>query len=363
MFILKNQMMRLLGISMLSSIQISGAAWVALLYARGFSMAEIGIAEGVFHIASLLFEIPSGVISDVFGRKRSMALSQLTSIISSLLMAFSRSFAGVCLSLVFSAFSYNFASGAREALAYDSLKSKGQERHYLRYSSVEMTVYRVCSALATLLVGFTLYLGYRRANLLDAVLALAALVLALRLREIMPEQALRKGSIKTRIRQCFAEAFAFFRREGYARRIMLVNALSGAVSILIAFFMQARLPLAGLPGAYLGPALFVIGLGGVLGARLAVGFAKTGYRRLVLLSLCGTALGLLLVLSDVPLLMCLGGFFAAAMDDLLQIRTDAKLNDMFPSAQRATLVSVSSLCFSVVMVVLSPLAGLLFGQV
>jgi len=363
MFILKNQMLRLLGISMLSSIQLSGAAWVALLYARGFSMAEIGVAEGVFHIASLLFEIPSGVISDVFGRKRSMALSQLASVVSSLLMAFSRSFAGVCLSLVFSAFSYNFASGAREALAYDSLKSEGQEAHYLRYSSIEMAVYRVCSALATLLVGFTLYLGYQRANLLDAVLALAALALALCLREISLEPVSRAESVKIRIRQCFVSAFAFIRREGRARLIMLVNALSGAVSILIAFFMQARLPVAGLEGVYLGPALFAIGLGGVLGARLAIVFARTAYRRLALLSLCGTALGLLLVLSDVPLLMCLGGFLAAAMDDLLQIRTDAKLNDMFPSAQRATLASVSSLCFSVVMVVLSPLAGLLFGHI
>ena len=43
-------------------------AWigVALLAARGFSMVEIGVVEGVFHVASLLFEIPSGVISDVF---------------------------------------------------------------------------------------------------------------------------------------------------------------------------------------------------------------------------------------------------------------------------------------------------------
>ncbi|MBQ2990484.1 MAG: MFS transporter [Clostridia bacterium] len=362
MMILRKQMMRLLGISALSSAQLGGAAWVALLYARGFSMVQIGIAEGVFHIASLLFEIPSGVISDVFGRRRSMALSQMASIVSSLLMVASRSFYGVCAALVFSAFSYNFASGAREALAYDSLKSEGKHEYYLRYSALEMSIYRVCSAAATLLAGFTLWLGYRRANLLDAAFALAALVLALRLREVTLDQMQTRERTAVRIRTCFASALAFVLREGRARRIMLFNALGGAVSILIAFFMQAQLPRTGLPQAFLGPALFVMGLGGVAGARLAVRLAGMRYRTLGALCMCGTALGCLLVASGRPYCMCAGGFLASAMDDLLQVRTDAKLNDMFPSAQRSTLVSVSSLCFSLVMVALSPLAGLLFAQ-
>ena len=43
-----------------------------------------------------------------------------------------------------------------------------------------------------------------------------------------------------------------------ARSIMIVNALIGAVSTLVLFFLQAKLPLAGLNEALLGPALFVM---------------------------------------------------------------------------------------------------------
>ena len=57
----------------------------------------------------------------------------------------------------------------------------------------------------------------------------------------------------------------------------------------------------------------------------------------------------------------LGGFLGNLCDDLLQIRTDALLNERFPSAQRATLVSVSSLTFSLVMIVMSPLMGWLLS--
>lgn len=59
-------------------------------------------------------------------------------------------------------------------------------------------------------------------------------------------------------------------------------------------------------------------------------------------------------------IMILGGFLAAVGDDALQVRTDALLQDMFPSKQRATLTSVQSFSFSVIMIVLSPLAGFVF---
>lgn len=132
---IKKQIYNLLAISALGSFRLGGAAWVALLAARGFSMVEIGLAESCFHIASLLFEIPSGVISDVFERKKSMILSQCMSIISSILMIFSRNITDVCLCLMIDALSYNFASGTREALAYDSLKIASQESRYMEFSA------------------------------------------------------------------------------------------------------------------------------------------------------------------------------------------------------------------------------------
>lgn len=60
--------------------------------------------------------------------------------------------------------------------------------------------------------------------------------------------------------------------------------------------------------------------------------------------------------------MVAGGFIAAMSDDAIQIRTDARLQEMFPSGQRATLISIESFTFSVIMIVLSPLAGWFFER-
>lgn len=69
MFKIKKQLSGLYFSSVLGNLSLTGA-WVAILAARGYSFVDIGIAETVFHIISLIFEIPSGILADVFGRKK-----------------------------------------------------------------------------------------------------------------------------------------------------------------------------------------------------------------------------------------------------------------------------------------------------
>lgn len=53
-----------------TGLRITDAVWVALLAARGFSLWEIGFAESVFHIVSLLCEVPSGMAAISWAAKR-----------------------------------------------------------------------------------------------------------------------------------------------------------------------------------------------------------------------------------------------------------------------------------------------------
>ena len=144
----KQQIRTIYGISALEALHIAGASWVALLAARGFSVFEIGILESIFHVVSMCFEIPSGAVADAFGRKRTMAASEVLMILSILGMLCSDTFWSVAASIGISALSYNRASGTREALAYDTLKENGQEQEYDRFASMEMVIYRLGSATA-----------------------------------------------------------------------------------------------------------------------------------------------------------------------------------------------------------------------
>ena len=352
----------------LGAFQIAGASWVALLAARGFSLVEIGFAESVFHVASLLFEVPSGVISDVFGRKKSMVLSQCMMLVSSLLMLVSDSMAGVLPAMVFSAFGYNFASGTRESLAYETLKAEGREAEYDGYASTDMMLYTFFSSLATLCAGAALALGYRRAYLVDIGLGTVCLMSALRLQDVgyaaAGEEEGKNGTEETvwqKIFQCFRESVLFLLHSRMALELILLNAAVGAAATLLRFFLQARLTEKGLPDAMLGPALFFMGLGGAAGARLILHCKSWSYGRVFAVSAIAVAGCVAAALLPVPAVMVFGGFLSALFDNFLQVRSDVRLNEMVPAGQRATLISVSSLCFSGVMIVLSPLFGLLFS--
>ena len=220
--------------------QIAAASWVALLALRGFSLLQIGMLESIFHIVSLCFELPSGVVADVFGRRKTLIASQIASLISGTLMIFSTGFATTALALGCSALSYNLASGTREALAYDSLKQNGDEGFYARFSSTEMMLYRITNSTATLCAGLALWLGYRRAYAIDLFFGLIALGVSFRLVEIKTDETPVHYPVGQEIVSVVQESWQFLVREKKARNIMLVNALIGAVSTLVLFFLQAK---------------------------------------------------------------------------------------------------------------------------
>ena len=67
--------------SFTSCLRLTDAVWVALLAARGFTLAQIGLAEAVFHLTSLLCEVPSGVAADLLGRRLNLAVSAVFEIL------------------------------------------------------------------------------------------------------------------------------------------------------------------------------------------------------------------------------------------------------------------------------------------
>ena len=143
---------------------------------------------------------------------------------------------------------------------------------------------------------------------------------------------------------------------------MFCNSLVGTIDILLLFFLQAKLPEAGIPGWALGFALSFMELGGILGAKIILKCQKMRYRSVFVSTALLVLCGVLLEHSGMYLIMTLGGFIAALSDDALQVRTNTILQDMFPSEQRATLISIESFTFSMIMIVLSPLAGILFSH-
>ena len=102
-------------------------------------------------------------------------------------------------------------------------------------------------------------------------------------------------------------------------------------------------------------------MGGIAGAFAAGKVKKITLGKLFIFCLSLALIGLVSEFTGIWYLMTIGGFLTAFADDLIQIRSDIALNQMVPPEQRATLISVNSFCFSVLMIVMSPLAGWIFS--
>ncbi len=357
----KGQLRKLYTSNFLSNISIAGAAWVALLASRGFSMQDIMGAETVFHIVSLLSEIPSGILADVVGRKKCLILSCLSGILSAIIMAFVDCYAGVLLSIGLSAWAYNFASGSDAALAFDSLKEVNQTSEYDHYASMQSIIYRVANGLASLSAGLALWMGYVKAEMISVGLGLIQLVILSTLKENKMVISKKNDSFGKRVRDCYKESLGFLRTHHDATALIFRNAVVGAVDVLLLFALQEKLQEAGAGLLILGPMLFITYLGGVFGSLMAEKVKNVKLIRIFYFSLIMVLAGAACAFTNYPWFMTLGGFIAAFSDDLIQIRSDVTLNNMVPERARATLISVNSFCFSVVMIVMSPLAGIVFG--
>ena len=357
---IKKQIRKLYASSVLGNLSLTGA-WVAILAARGYSLVDIGIAETVFHITSLIFEIPSGVLADVFGRKKMLIVSSIMRMIGNIIMILSDNLFTVCLSIAFHALSYNFSSGTGDALAYDSLKAANAASRFERFESDQLVIYRLCSGISTLCAGFALSIGHRLAygtDLITGVIQIAVLMSLSEMYSSDPEQS-GKG-IAARLAICLKESFTFMKSAKRAMKLMIVNSLIGAADTLLLFFLQAKLPERGIPHSLLGAALLFMEVGGIIGSKLITKLPKLSYRCVFCISSVMVLAGIIAEHSPMYAVMALGGFIAAVADDALQVRTNVLLQDMFPSEQRATLTSLESFTFSVIMLVLSPLAGFAF---
>lgn len=267
----------------------------------------------------------------------------------------------VCMAIALFALSFNLSSGTGDALAYDSLKLAKMEENFEKYESNQLIIYRLCSGISTLCAGFALFIGYKIAYGTGLITAIIQIFVLSSLHEVYAVNSPNNKETKIirKLIACFKESFIFLKEVKKIIGLMMCNSLVGALDILLLFFLQAKLLEKMLPFA-LGLALLFMEMGGVVGSKLILKFPKLSYKWIFVITISFVLSGYLAEHSSWYLIMAVGGFLSAIGDDALQVRTNAILQSMFPSEQRATLTSVESFTFSVIMIVLSPLAGFVF---
>ena len=354
-----------------SGLRITDAVWVALLAARGFSLWEIGFAEGVFHIVSLLCEVPSGMAADLLGRKKTLVAGGVCITCSNLLMAFAPNLFFVCLAMGLGALANAMFSGTTSALTYDSLKQCGQTDDYLKVSATCSQITNLTTALGSLASTLERFLHFSGFYLLSAAFeSIAALATVLMEEPIVTEtQASRENrsfrELPGQFVQLVQDSLAALRSSPLVAKLIAASALVCVPSYLTKMFVQQRLVELGWPTALLFLPLLLSGLASVLGTEVGRRVRPRSLRRFYAACalLCG---GGCVLVGAAPALGCIAGcMLVQGALEVWLLHEDRLLNDAIPSDQRATLISVDSMAYSLLMIPASPLVGAVgdvFGQ-
>lgn len=357
---IKKQLQKLYLYELISGFQIVDAVWVVFLLQRGFSIAQVGIAEGVFHVVSMCCEIPSGMVADLIGRKRTLVLSGLVSAAGSLCMILTNAFPMILVAMGLNAFSYNLVSGSREALTYDSLLEAGAQEDYLRVSATQEKLYLAIFAAANLFSVVTVSLGYEKGYLISMIQGLCCSIVAFGLWEPRRENRKEKeqkenwGRI---LKKHVIESGRFVITHRLVASRMLVSGIADAGYYIVFMLLQQHFVENGIQAKWIGIPLLLVSFGGMIGASLG---EKTGKVKIKFLLLAGGVIeGLLIVFSGMQALpsCILAAGLAHGISEMLTIRIGDENQKIFSSEVRATMVSVESMVYSVVMVVFSPVIG------
>lgn len=90
-----------------------------ILLDKGASLSNLSIILGLYAFTVIILELPTGIIADVFGRKKTFCLSVIISIFSIIVILFSNGFIFLCMAMMLYGLGRALSSGSFDAMFID----------------------------------------------------------------------------------------------------------------------------------------------------------------------------------------------------------------------------------------------------
>lgn len=340
------------------------AMWLIYLQQRrGFSLTEATIVDVAFWIAATLGEIPTGVVADTFGRKTSIVIGVALMSVSIFAWAFAPTMVLIMLAYMGLAVGTTFLSGAEDALFYESLQVTGRGSEYTllvgRVSIVVLGATALGNVASGLLAAIDLILPF----IIAGVSLLLTLGIVLTFREPRTGEQSEEQPRKS-YREILRQALTIMRARPALRYPMLYLTLVPVAAIIMeTFFLQPQAIALGVPIAGVGVIVMAVQFTNMAGSAWSHRImARFGESRVLYIApvFIVSSLILLAAFQIFPALLFIGviSFITAVLRPLLLTRIQNEVSDNI----RATILSMQSLMFTLLIAVGEPILGSLADQ-
>lgn len=305
-------------------------------------------------------EIPTGAIADVWGRKISRAIGRAIAIIAYLIMFLSGSFIIQAIGFIITAIANNLESGAGDALVYDSLLEIDDISSYMSVAGKQELTYQSASIISLLLAGFLAQYSYKYVFIISIICAFFAMISALSLTETTIGRIKRTSTSFTSLMSEYFEhirtSFISIRKEKQIIYLMVISEVTFTLITTLFFYLQTYWSMKGHPESYITTIFALNAILAGISALFASNIEKKIGKKWTLISVVlfpSICVWFIATTSYSPLFYILIG----PLEGFLIASIGTYLNELISSSQRATILSIQSMLFSLIMVAIFPSVG------
>ncbi|MFH0906449.1 MAG: MFS transporter [archaeon] len=349
--------------SFLTSLHFFGAVLVPFFTDWGkISFTQIMILQSWFMFWIFALEIPTGAVADYLGRKWSIILGALATIVAVLVYTSSPNFYIFLLGEFIWAISAALFSGADEALVYDTLKEAGKENLSKKIFGIKNTIHLTGIMLASMAGGFIASKFGLKATMTAVIIpTIFALIIGLSIKEpkITSEKQIKKEKNYLKV---IKDGLKYFKNHKVLKIITFDFLIIEVIGYLMIWLFQPMLIRAGLSLTYFGLVHAAFLLSQILIINNYTRFEKLlkSKKKIILLSALIPGIlyiigGLTNVLVITIAVIVIGGGIALSAKTL---RT-SYLNKHIESEKRATVLSTVSMILRIAIAIVNPIVGFL----
>ena len=321
---------------------------------NGLSLQDIFILEAVFALGTVAWEIPSGYLSDRWGRKNTLVAGSLLSFFGLLFLAFGTTFSAFLIAEIILASAVSFYSGTLDALVYDSLIELDEVSKFKRIIGQNFFLFFSAEAMVSIFGGILALVSLRTPIFATLIPFGIAIIISITLEE-PKRHKLQETRHLHAILKITKDSLI---KKVPLRSIIALQAILTSMFFALFFLTQPYQLEVELPLALFGVTHAVIVAAGALVSKYTYVFTKRFDDRFLLLVISGIAAFSFITLGVWLSLWGLILFLLARMawSALTPLSIDI-INRMTTSDIRATVLSMRAFTHRIVFALAAPFVG------
>ncbi|MFC1528576.1 MFS transporter [Candidatus Latescibacterota bacterium] len=256
-------------IKFLSSLYFYHQIMTLYFQARGLNYIQINSLWGILVGTQALAEVPTGVIADKIGRKKSIIIALALQFLGEILFIFAVNYFLFLLVCIIAGIGFSFSSGCFEAMMYDSLKMEGRENDMQKVAGLNGSFALVAIIIGSFVGGF-ITSDLQMNSFICVILATAFFVfLALLVSLFLTEPAHEYNHSEDSSFKLLHDGITVLKTNKSLQRIIILSLLATPFINYLLNFYQPYFVTAGVQGFWFGIALAIASLLGVITSKYA----------------------------------------------------------------------------------------------